>query len=1019
MSLKMIPVKLTLKNFLSYGENVPPLDFTEFHVACLSGNNGHGKSALLDAITWALWGEARKGPGQKKPDEGLVRLGATDMQVEFEFDLEGERYRVIRKFSKTKKSKPILELQLLNGATGSFIPIGGSKIGETEEKIRKLLGMTYDTFINSAFILQGRADEFIRKGARDRKAIFTEILGLSRYDELAKLAKLHAEEAKKICDQHQRTLEDIDRELTQKETYRSQIEDLESTLHTLSQQIKESSEKLETLKEEKNLLNSKKHTLTDLNLQVQQINSDLKLLVKQIQDQQEQVRAYERIIQRKEEILENYQRYEELRSQEEIYTEKWKQLRNFESKKSLLEKTIQKVQHELEKRKERWETNLAQIRSRIQEAESILSKSQEIEQGYKDLQEIRKREEILEEKRNQLEELEKKERDLAYQIETIKTQLQAEIQALNRQAEELRGRVGQESRQKARLNQLQTLKSELETLEKDKEQIVEQGNQLKVSLENLKNQLNFLVQEKIPELSSKLSILQRDTQARCPVCESDLTESKRVTLEARLTEEFSKAQSKKEDLERQVLMEEAELSRLRSQYEEIKKKLQDLPKVQQDLARVEADYQEILLSKERLLELGGKIESLKEQIQKGNYASEVQEALKLLKGEIKALGYSREEHQAIKQKIRDLSHFEVDKDRLETNRIEYQKLCEALPVIQEEISKISEMLQNRDYAVLEQIQLRELQTKIQSLGYDEEIHKKVKEELQKLYRALGERDQLIQAEEKINPAREALQRSEETRIAKETLQRDLLQRIEALQQDLKRLPELEEEIQIQESRLKTWEKDRDKNLEVRGVLQSKYQHCLELEEKKQEILAQWQAARKDQFIYEKLTTAFGKDGIQALIIENAIPELEDEANAILSQLTDHRAHITIESLRDKKSGGIKETLDIKVSDELGTRDLELYSGGESFRTNFALRIALSKLLAKRAGTKLRTLFIDEGFGTQDSQGLEQLIEAIRAIQDDFDKILIITHLDTLKNAFPVRIEVTKFPDIGSSYQIIR
>ncbi|MBA7588863.1 hypothetical protein ES708_30933 [subsurface metagenome] len=56
----MIPVKLDLKNFLSYGEEVPPLDFTQFHVACLSGANGQGKSALLDALTWSIWGEGRE-----------------------------------------------------------------------------------------------------------------------------------------------------------------------------------------------------------------------------------------------------------------------------------------------------------------------------------------------------------------------------------------------------------------------------------------------------------------------------------------------------------------------------------------------------------------------------------------------------------------------------------------------------------------------------------------------------------------------------------------------------------------------------------------------------------------------------------------------------------------------------------------------------------------------------------------------------------------------------------------------
>jgi exonuclease SbcC len=100
----MVPVELRLRNFMSYGEGVPPLDFSSFHMACLSGNNGHGKSALLDAITWSLWGEGRKAAGDRKPDEGLLRIGTTEMQVEFEFDLEGDHYRVIRSYRKTARA---------------------------------------------------------------------------------------------------------------------------------------------------------------------------------------------------------------------------------------------------------------------------------------------------------------------------------------------------------------------------------------------------------------------------------------------------------------------------------------------------------------------------------------------------------------------------------------------------------------------------------------------------------------------------------------------------------------------------------------------------------------------------------------------------------------------------------------------------------------------------------------------------------------------------------------------------
>ena len=139
----------------------------------------------------------------------------------------------------------------------------------------------------------------------------------------------------------------------------------------------------------------------------------------------------------------------------------------------------------------------------------------------------------------------------------------------------------------------------------------------------------------------------------------------------------------------------------------------------------------------------------------------------------------------------------------------------------------------------------------------------------------------------------------------------------------------------------------------------------------------------------------------------ALPEIETEANRLLGRMTDNRMHVKIETQRPTKKGDVVETLDINISDELGTRNYDMFSGGEAFRINFAIRIALSKLLARRAGAPLPTLIIDEGFGTQDSDGIEKLKEAINSIQGDFDKILVITHVEELRDAFPTRIDVTK------------
>lgn len=188
------------------------------------------------------------------------------------------------------------------------------------------------------------------------------------------------------------------------------------------------------------------------------------------------------------------------------------------------------------------------------------------------------------------------------------------------------------------------------------------------------------------------------------------------------------------------------------------------------------------------------------------------------------------------------------------------------------------------------------------------------------------------------------------------------------------------------------------------------------ERQRDERLRERERLSVDLALYEDLRTAFGKRGVPAMIIETVVPELEAYANDLLGRMTDHRLHVRIETLRELRGGEMRESLDIIISDELGSRPYELYSGGEAFRINFAIRIALSRLLARRAGARLRSLFIDEGFGTQDTSGREHLVAAINSIQDDFDRILVITHIDEMKDAFPARIEVTKTPD-GSRFTL--
>ena len=243
--------------------------------------------------------------------------------------------------------------------------------------------------------------------------------------------------------------------------------------------------------------------------------------------------------------------------------------------------------------------------------------------------------------------------------------------------------------------------------------------------------------------------------------------------------------------------------------------------------------------------------------------------------------------------------------------------------------------------------------------------------------------------------------------------------LKTLRKDLKDHPDWEQELSGLKSKLNELSQQQLQSMTNKGILEQRVKDCDELEVQSKGKTSEIIALQKHKSIYDELVIAFGKSGVQALIIESSIPSFQDDANELLAKLTANQMSLTLETQRERKTkqGEPIETLEIKIGDDLGTRSYDTFSGGETFRVNFALRIALSKLLARRAGAPLPILFIDEGFGTQDSTGRERLLEAIKSIEPEFEKIFVITHIEDLKEAFPVRIEVSK-NEYGSSYMVV-
>ncbi|ULA64489.1 MAG: Exonuclease SbcC [Nitrospira sp.] len=183
-----------------------------------------------------------------------------------------------------------------------------------------------------------------------------------------------------------------------------------------------------------------------------------------------------------------------------------------------------------------------------------------------------------------------------------------------------------------------------------------------------------------------------------------------------------------------------------------------------------------------------------------------------------------------------------------------------------------------------------------------------------------------------------------------------------------------------------------------------------------ELRLEIETMERDLRQYRSLAEAYAM--IPTLVLENALPILEYEANTILGKVSRTGMRVRFDTQKALKSrDGLAETLDIAVRDQAGERPLENYSGGERFRLDLAIRIGLSKLLARRAGSKIETLVIDEGLGSLDEDGLNQLRECLTALGDDFKQILVITHVDAMKATFPSQIMVTK-DQRGSQVEVL-
>jgi exonuclease SbcC len=855
----MIPIRLAVRNFMPYRDNVPPLSFNGIHTACISGDNGNGKSALIDAMTWALWGKTRA-----KSDDDLIHQGQNDMEVEFDFAVGGQAYRIIRKHSRPKRraasGKTLLDFQI--ASDGSFKSISADSITQTQQKIIDTLHMDYATFINSAFLRQGHADEFTNQPPTKRKEVLGNILGLSVYDELEQAAKDRARQQEMEKEQLNRAIEDITNELAKKPVYKAEAQEAEKRLDEVEKTLKEHESKLNSLRQKKEALESKRSQLAQL---------------------EEHMAATKRELERRDQEVKEYQ-------------------------------------------------------ARIEEHEELIAQRSAIEEGYAQIAEAKTLYGELDQKFRQLVILDKRKAQLERAIEQASQSLLTEHTLTQSKTTELETKSAKLPQLRTELQQAEV---ELNRLAKPEAEIARK----KQASQELRKQLNYLesgqsrLEKEIKDIEEKLNLLSHQEGATCPLCETKVGTDGLQRIESKYTKD-----------------KEAKADLLQSGQVELADKKKELEALEGEIAPLEAKLNQDKAS--------------------------VQSQVSLLK--------------------RGINEAQVAKNQLTQAR--------------EILNEIEQRLAGKDFATSEQEALAQVEQEIARLDYNSEQHEQLRHRLAELEQYESPKLKLEEADRLIDQEREVAQKADEAG-------RELKQRLEAnhqksqeLNKALEILPQLITELTQAETEYQALAAQQKQAQELAWQAKSRLERCAELEAKQKETVKLISQASRQEKLYKELSQAFGKKGIQALLIEIALPEIEAEANRLLGRMTDNRMHVKIETQRETKKGETVETLDIKIADELGTRNYEMFSGGEAFRINFAVRIALSKLLARRAGAPLPTLIIDEGFGTQDVVGIEKIKEAINSIQDDFEKILVITHMEEMRDAFPNRIDVIKTTQ-GSTIEV--
>ncbi len=1001
----MIPQKLTIEGLYSY-QNRQTIDFsalTDAGLFGIFGAVGSGKSSILEAISFALYGETERLNSRDKRAYNMMNLKSNRSYIEFDFlNHENKLFRATREYK--RNSKNFEDVKPSSVIFYEFKNEGWEPLEHSNAE--QIIGLNYSNFKRTIIIPQGQFKEFLELGAKERTDMMKDIFQLQRFDLQDKISVLNKK--------NQTDLDHLEGKLSGFEMVS------EEGILALKTQLQEQKEKCGTIQNEFNTVNEKFQRLKTLKADFELLYkketdfSELEKNKETIDAKENQLKLYQSIVRVfNDDLKERNRNLNLLKSMEEelkLVNENWKSLRD---NSDLLENSKKELQQKFDAlpKQKILEQDL-ELLFYIKSDESKLAKNEENTiEGEKFVKEFKTKEEKTVTKIQEQEQ----------EISEIKSKLISSATLIEVGEWFSKNKNFNDNLVKEK-NNIESTKKSIEHLdEKLKNLVLEKLSEEILNLKTEKEE--FQKQKNTLEVSRQLSHYSTELQdgKACPLCGSEHHPSVAVF----------------EDVSNDLKVLEEKFLNLNANLESLEQKAKEAEGFQQEKA---------LISQQGKL-LQNSIETIESQIldlektfiwkdfSKDNFGDfqnrklENQNKELQLKTKDKELENSRTELDSIRKKLEKAHQRFLE---ISNENLEFKTKIENNKALLKELNP-NDYSEKTDSEI--QLQLENLKQENQNTervwnhlnSEIQEVHVKLSSENTKREQFQKQVSDLNWQLEKIqNQLNENLEKSEFTDIVAvvEILNQNLDE--QNIQQEIQtfkiQFETLKNSISELKEKLKDFSFDENQFSETENLFKTKESELseanklaiqlaseiarLELEFKKKEDLLKEQAALSKRA--ENLKTMFNlfkRAGFVQYVSSIYLRQLCDHANVRFHRMT-----------RNQLSLQLNDSNDFEIVDYLNegrSRSVKTLSGGQAFQVSLSLALALAESVQSNAQAEKNFFFIDEGFGTQDTESVNIVFETLMNLQKENRIVGIISHVEELKERIPMALTVVKDEEKGS------